>query len=199
MRRALFALTSDHAPNAVPAWLAAALLLSLAAGCGRGRQRASHPTRLPVHVLADTARSERLHVEPPRARVWLARVSATKPPAIEPGLPEPAPDSLIPEPEPIGLAIDEDLKPPILRTPGLLRLPTASRPRGTRTQWVDVDVRVDEAGAVSDAIEVEGSDDTTLVRAAIECALSMRFYPALQAGRPVAVWCRQRFEFGGRR
>jgi len=26
----------------------------------------------------------------------------------------------------------------------------------------------------------------------------MRFYPALRGGRPVAVWCRQRFEFGAR-
>ena len=24
----------------------------------------------------------------------------------------------------------------------------------------------------------------------------MRFYPALRDGRPVAVWCRQRFKFG---
>jgi hypothetical protein len=25
----------------------------------------------------------------------------------------------------------------------------------------------------------------------------MRFYPARRAGRPVAVWCRERFDFGG--
>jgi hypothetical protein len=33
------------------------------------------------------------------------------------------------------------------------------------------------------------------VDAARECALAMRFYPALRAGRPTAVWCRQRFDF----
>jgi hypothetical protein len=118
--------------------------------------------------------------------------------SIEPALPEATPDTLIPEARPTALTIDEGLKPPILRTPGLLRLPPAARSGSSRTRWVDVDVRVDEEGAVSDALWAGGSDDSALVRAATECALSLRFYPALKADRPVAVWCRQRFEINGR-
>ena len=71
--------------------------------------------------------------------------------------------------------------------------PTA---QGTPRGWVGLDVRVDEEGAVSHAEWAGGSRDTALVTSAIECALAMRFFPALRAGRPVAVWCRQRFEFG---
>jgi len=33
------------------------------------------------------------------------------------------------------------------------------------------------------------------VFAAERCAWAMEFYPALLGGRPVDVWCRQRFEF----
>jgi TonB family protein len=62
---------------------------------------------------------------------------------------------------------------------------------------VDVDVRVAEDGSVSDA-RWAGGGDSALAAAAIRCALDMRFFPALQAGRPVAVWCRQRFDFQAR-
>jgi hypothetical protein len=51
---------------------------------------------------------------------------------------------------------------------------------------------------VSDALWAEGSQDSTVVEAALACARGMRFYPALRSGRPIAVWCRQRFEFGMR-
>jgi len=60
-------------------------------------------------------------------------------------------------------------------------------------------VRVDETGEVTDALWTDGSTDSMLVQVATECALSMKFYPALQVGRPVPVWCRQRFDFGGGR
>lgn len=109
----------------------------------------------------------------------------------EPALPEAAPGAEFgdhgetPPPE------DENLRPPVLRTPALLRLPRLST-RGA--PWVDLDVRVDEAGVVSDADWAAGNDDPALVAAAIECALAMKFYPALLGERPVAVWCRQRFE-----
>jgi hypothetical protein len=59
-----------------------------------------------------------------------------------------------------------------------------------------LDVRVDEAGLVSDALWAGGSNDPVLVQAATECALKMTFYAAIQAGKPVPVWCRQRFDFG---
>jgi hypothetical protein len=57
---------------------------------------------------------------------------------------------------------------------------------------------VDERGDVSDALWAAGSEDTSLVRAAIECALAMRFFPALRGDRAVAVWCRQRYDFSAR-
>jgi hypothetical protein len=67
---------------------------------------------------------------------------------------------------------------------------------------VDLDVRVDESGRVSEALLARANGDPAgievgLVEAARRCALGMRFYPALQGGRAVPVWCRQRFDFGG--
>src|SRR6266545_850269 len=50
----------------------------------------------------------------------------------------------------------------------------------------------------ADAGWAGGSEDPARVAAATACARAMRFYPALRAGRPVAVWCRQRFDFPGR-
>ena len=71
-------------------------------------------------------------------------------------------------------------------------------PDHARRAEVELDVRVDESGEVTDALWAEGSADPALVAAATACALGMRFYPALQSGRPIAVWCRQRFDFGAR-
>lgn len=175
-------------------------LLAIAAltGCGRGKPAA--PVRLPVDVYGDTARTIRLVPPggrpllppvsgPPRAAVWLARVSPA-PLAVEPLAP--APDSLgAAWPAPPALAIDHGLKPPLPRSAARLRVPAGTAPR-----WVELDVRVDEEGSVTDAEWAAGSRDTALVSAATECALAMRFFPALQAGRAVAVWCRQRFDFG---
>jgi outer membrane biosynthesis protein TonB len=89
--------------------------------------------------------------------------------------------------------VSEDLKPPLLQKSGTLIPPPGKR--GS----VELDVRVTEEGDVSDALWAGGSSDSLLVAAAISCALEMRFYPALQAGRPIAVWCRQRFDFGEKR
>jgi hypothetical protein len=133
------------------------------------------------------------------ARAWLRRVSLVAParlappPALDVPLPEAPPEAPPEGPgSPDELLIDEGLKPPILMRPARLNLPEESG----RVRWVDLDVRVDESGAVSDARWAGESADTSAVRAAIECARGMRFHPALQRGRPVAVWCRQRFEFG---
>jgi hypothetical protein len=136
-------------------------------------------------------------VRPPAARAWLASVTPARAPAPAPPLPEALPDSLPPpEDSPPALAVDPGLQPPVLRAPGSLQLPPGwSGPPAS----VELDVRVEESGRVSDALPAAGDGDPALVEAASRCALGMRFYPALQAGRPVAVWCRQRFDLGGAR
>ena len=174
-------------------------------GCARREAPPRAPVPLAVRIAADTARGERLTVARPPARVWLERVGRERgvpdAPAVAPpspprgAAPEPvaASDTLSADFAPPPLEISDDLKPPLLRL-----APALAAPRGVRRQAVEVDVRVDEAGDVSDALWAEGSQDTTLVEAALACARGMRFYPALRSGRPIAVWCRQRFEFGVR-
>lgn len=171
-----------------------------ACGCGGSEPRAGPPTPIPVDVLADTGRTHRLRIEVPdtaaeggKTAVWLARVTPTRPARIEAELPEPAPSGPdAPFASPPGLVVDPGLKPPLLRARGTLRVPAQA------SGAVDLDVRVSEEGSVSEASWAGGSSDSALVAAAIACALEMRFYPALRAGTPVAVWCRQRFEFGSR-
>ena len=186
------------------AWLAAVVgtAIALTGGCGRRQTSLEPPRRLAVSVFADTGRTERLHIRPPlppgsreRARVWLTQVTPTRPERIHAPLPDATPAPVEDSgPVPPGLAVDPDLKPPILRAPGTLRIPPRAR-RG----FVELDVRIGEDGSVTDAIWAGGSADSALTEAATTCALAMRFYPALRAGRPTAVWCRQRFDFAGRR
>jgi TonB family protein len=178
------------------------LSVSLLVGCGlcgcgreRVRQESHSPSLLPVEIYTDTSRSERLRVEPPPARVWLAKVSPARGPAELLPTPGAPPETLLPEPSPPSLEIDGDLKPPILRERAALVMPPAHL-RGGRSVSVELDVQVDEAGNVASARWAGGAADSALVEAALECATRMRFYPALKAGRPVAVWCRQRFDFG---
>jgi len=176
------------------------LVLAWGAACGRKESRTEEPSPLAVNVMADTGRTERLRIQKPAeplpspvAKVWLAQVSPSRPPAIEPALPTPSPEVIDVAPNPPRLQVSEDLKPPLLQKSGTL-IPPAGK-RGS----VELDVRVTEEGDVSDALWAGGSSDSLLVAAAISCALEMRFYPALQAGRPIAVWCRQRFDFGEKR
>jgi TonB family protein len=182
---------------ALPAALGLLLVLLPAAGCGRrparSPERAGYVVALPVHVMADTGRGQRLPVHVPvAARLWLASVTPSRAALPSPVPPAPLPDSSPPlEDSPPALAVDPGLKPPVLREPALLAL--APGARGARGR-VELDVRVDETGRVSDALWAAGSADSSLIDAARRCALGMRFYPALRAGRPVAVWCRQRFE-----
>jgi hypothetical protein len=176
---------------ALRALLGAGPLLLALGGCTRSADlRRAAAVALPVNVFADTGRGERLSVEPP-PRVWLARVTPERAATSEPALPEALPDSAPPVvDEPPALEVDPGLTPPALRVPGVLDLP-AGRARGS----VELEVRVDESGAVSEAAWAAGRSDTALIAAARRCALGMRFYPARRAGRPVAVWCRQRFDF----
>jgi hypothetical protein len=183
------------------------LALCFAGACARGpsppASRSSSPSvavPLLVNVLADTGRGGLLEVRPPAARVWLESVTPARLPAPAPALPEALPDSQ-PPPETAlpGLDVNPGLVPPVLRTPGTLTLPSGWR--GARAS-VDLDVRVDETGRVSDVLPVPAGGDSAvagggLVEAARLCARGMRFYPALRGGRAVPVWCRQRFEFAG--
>jgi outer membrane biosynthesis protein TonB len=181
----------------VAAGLAALAAVATIAGCERGERRPAVAIAIPVEVFADTSRSVTLHVAPPpAARVWLRGVTVKGPAAIEAPLPaaEPAappPDTTAPPAPPI----DPALKPPILRSAARLFLPAS---RSTRAEAVELDVRVSDAGDVLEARWAGGSADTALADAAIACARSMTFHPALLGGRPVSVWCRQRFEFPGR-
>ena len=152
--------------------------------------------QLPVHVYSDTGRGGRLELPlGANARVWLARVTPSRLPAPSPPLPQVTPESLLSLGDsPPGLEVDPGLKPPILRVPGVLTLPPGRhRARGS----VELEVWVDESGLVSEATWAGGDTDSALVTAVRRCALGMRFYPALRAGCPVAVWCRQRFDLGG--
>jgi len=175
-------------------------------GCGtRAPERPERrpPTPLPVDVFADTGRTERLAVtppatpapaRPPSARVWLAQVTPTRAAALDAPLPVPSPGDIEEPPAtPPPLELDPRLEPPLPRHVATLRVP-----RHARRASVDLDVRVDEDGSVSDALWAGGSADSVLVDAAIDCAREMTFFPARQAGRAVAVWCRQRFDFGAR-
>lgn len=197
----------------VPAVLIAGLVA--AGGCARRDEaspRAGDTVRLPVDVVADSGASVRWVIRPPAdaggspesaerrgeggagAAVWLARVEPSRPERFDPPLPGAAPETLaIGAAEPPRLEVDDDLKPPLLRRAAPLHVPGR-----VRAVSVELDVRVDEEGRVSDALWAGGADDSALVRAATDCALAMEFFPALQGGRRVAVWCRQRFDFGRR-
>lgn len=178
-------------------------LAALAGGCARERAPAEPRHVSAASVFADTGRGIPLAVVPPRsgaaASVWMERVSpariARARASLETPAPEAPPETLASQPAVpapgLASAGDDELKSPILRERGRLDVPA----RAMRVS-VELDVRVDEEGRVSDASWAAGSEDSTLVRAAIECALGMRFFPALHAGRPIAVWCRQRFDFG---
>jgi hypothetical protein len=177
------------------------------AGCGRQAPKDSRAAvPLPLRIVADTGRSVPLAVvvpdrppaDPPSAgappaRAWIASVSRDEPSALDLPPPVPRSDTLAADfTAAPTLVMDEDLKAPIPIGLAPLALPRARR----STSWVELDVRIDENGAVSDALWADGSADSSIVAATTACALAMRFHPALRHGVPVAVWCRQRFEIG---
>lgn len=170
----------------------------LLGGCGE--RTASPESRevgdaLPISVLADSAEGAglppaRMGSAPDEARLTLVRIAPLRAdvraplPVPEPAAPEAA------EPRAPEASRDDELRPPIPRGPAIVRL------SGSRTGWLELDVRVDENGEVTDAIAVSGDADSATVRAATEAALAMRWFPAVRRGQPVPVWCRQRFETG---
>jgi hypothetical protein len=171
----------------------------LVGGCGE--RTASPESRevgdtLPISVLADSAAGASLppvRVGPGQEgpRLTLVRIAPLRSDVNAP-LPVPEPAALEEsEPRaPEASRDDDELRPPIPRGPAIVRL------SGARAGWLELDVRVDENGEVTDAIAVGGDADSATVRAATESALAMRWFPAVRRGRPVAVWCRQRFETG---
>lgn len=170
--------------------------LALVASCARRREAAGpatvHPDTLTTQAI-ERDRPERLvlPLAPPGAGrvayvgVAPARAKLDLPPA--PALvAEPPPSAGLETPaEPESAALQ--LKPPIPR--GNPRAPSGGR--GGR---VTLDVRVDEAGEVSDVELVETDTDSLTVLAATNAARAQRYYPALLGGRHVAVWTRQVFD-----
>ena len=162
------------------------------------------PTRsLRPDVASDTGRALPLPLAAPApavARAWLSHVRLAReaPVAITPG---PAASPPAPEPQPAQLpdtgasgTWPDALLAPVLRTRAALDVPPGAT---AGLASVDLDVHVDESGSVDQVRWSGGSGDRRLVDAAARCARAMRFFPAERAGRPVAVWCTQRFEFGG--
>ncbi len=183
-----------------PAMALQAITVLVLVGCGRTPAVEDGPHALPVDVYADTGRTVSLRVDPPpspaapetRASVWLVQVSPARAALPEMPASEPVPDTLaVTSPAPPPLAVDDGLKPPLARARAPLFVPVGAR--GS----VELDVRVDERGGVSEVLWAGGTRDTSMMRAAFDCAHAMRFYPAQLAGQPVAVWCRQRFDFVG--
>ena len=174
----------------------AMLALLCAAGCG-GREPVSDSAAprdrtAGVRVFADSAASVRLAVRPPVTAVRLAEAEPAQGAAPLPPLPSAAPDSAIPSSEgAAATAADDALHPPIPRAAGSLTVP----PGIQHSEYVELELRVDERGSVSEFRWVGGSRDTAFVRAARDAAATLSFYPALLRGQPVAVWCHQRFDF----
>ncbi len=177
-------------------------IVSVALGawaCRPGRPGTAQPLALSVRASADTGRMEHLEIRPPRpARAWLARVTPTRPAPLSPPLPDAPPDTAPPEPSARpALEVEPGLLPPVLRAAAPLVIPDgAGASSAVRFEAVELDVRVSETGEVTDVLAAGGNADPALVEAARACARRMHFYPARRAGEPVAVWCRQRFEFG---
>ena len=142
-----------------------ALVVLCLSGCGRDATppAASRPEPSPAtSVLADSAIDASLplaHVDsiapPPLTTLRIA------PPGDEGRVPPPdaAPDE---PPPPSGavdrLPVDDRLHPPVLRTSARLALGAHA------SGWVELDVRVDEAGDVTAARWAAGRADTALVR-----------------------------------
>ena len=188
----------------MPALLRAALLALLLGTACAPRTDPAAPgaplSDLPYEVLADSALALRMPAAPwpPGPATLHATLERVAPSRARLDLPLPDAPPAIPEGAGAderggGLAFDDALQPPIAR--GATPFVVTGRGRG----WIELDVRVDEEGRVSDA-ELHGSSgaDSAQVAAAVEAAFAMRFHPALRRGEPVAVWSRQRFELGGR-
>ncbi len=177
---------------------AALLSLLVLSGCTPSQERGSHrasPTELPLEMLADSAAMLSMPAAPwpyePRVRATIEHLAPSRS-ALDPASPDapPLPPGVgVQEERGGGFEFDDDLHPPIPK--GAAPFVVTGRSGG----WVALDVRVGEQGEVTDAEWHDSSSaDSVQVAAAIIAAFSMRFHPAIQRGRAVAVWARQRFE-----
>lgn len=120
-------------------------------------------------------------------------VAAATPPTAE--LPTPAPVSAPPPP------VAEAAPPPALSdTPArLLNNPPLNYPSQARRQrlegWVEVEVRIDERGEVTEARVLRGEPNGVFDREALRTAQRWRFSPREVDGRPVASTARRRVNF----
>jgi hypothetical protein len=119
-------------------------------------------------------------------------VTPARPAPPDPPLPEAMPSVPEEAPPPPALEVDPGLKPPIPRRTRCVAAPV----RAPRPAYVELDVEVGAGGDVMEVAWAGGARDPALVDAAIECARAMTFFPAMRGDQPVAVWCRQRFDFG---
>jgi TonB family protein len=180
--------------NGVHLALRAGLLALLLGGCARDRSVATsgHAARVdssavtadrPREVGLPPARVESLP-PPPLTALRIAPAGATHvpPPTVETEAP-PTSDAPVDR-----LPVDDRLRPPVLMEGP--RWPLERQARG----WVDLDVLVDESGAVADVRVVGGTADAATQRSAIDAARLLRYQPARRGDVAVAVWCRQRFD-----
>jgi protein TonB len=180
--------------RAIERTLRVGLFALLLGGCGRDRSVATSDRAARADssaVAADRPRDTDLppaRVEslppPPLTALRIAPAGAARvpPPPAETEAP-PASDAPVDR-----LPVDESLHPPVLEEGP--RWPLESHARG----WVDLDVLVDESGAVTDVHVVGGTADAATQRSAIDAARLLRYRPARRGDVAVAVWCRQRFD-----
>ena len=165
------------------------------AGCGSRTEPVSREARTPAtdSALIAADRPERLvmpFAPPAHGQLVVEKVAPARatldlaPPQAEPSEPPSAVETRQED-------ANAELKAPIAR--GAPQVPRAAGARG-RGGKVTFDVRVSEAGEVTD-VELVGSDaDSLTVEAARRAAWELRYHPALLRGQPIAVWCRQVFD-----
>ena len=168
--------------------------LLAATGCGRHADRVPASAPVARHPQADTMSPVRSAPATPPAAVTLERLDRIRPARLEAPLPDAAPDSVIPESP--ARAGDPVLQPPVLLASAPLATPHGAHGRAIPGR-VELEVEVGPSGRVMATRWAGGSPDSALVRAATACAHAMRFLPARRGDEAVAVWCLQRFDFGG--
>lgn len=160
-----------------------ALLSLLEPGAAHpGDDRAPITLEVSPPAPPDTAPESPPVVEPP-----LIAVVPPGPPPVETPV---APSDAGPEP-PAEAAV---LSPPIVLRAAWFSYPEEARRRRAEGN-VDVRILVDTGGGVAAVTIESGVADSTLNRAALDAARTMKFRPAHRGGTPVAVWFNYRFTF----